>query len=189
VKKFLIMAGLALGVAAVSWQQASAWIKCNFSVGLNWCWESGNNSFLWGAWTSGQVPGSPTDVGCCHGFCGVGGFPGCDYGGYGGYGGYGDHGYPSGYGGHGYPSGDQAPGYQAPAPTPADKDKGGKEGGTSTQAPSWYGNSAYQPAGYYQAPSYYQAPAAYYPSYNYYGGYSGYGYYGNRQAPSYWYGN
>jgi hypothetical protein len=173
VKKFLIMAGLALGVAAVSSQQASAWIKCNFSVGLNWSWESGNNSFLWGLWTSGQAPGYPTDVGC-NPFCP----PGYAFGGFPGGPAYGD------FGGHAPAyNGEPPQGYTAPAPTPADK---GKEGGTSTQSTSWYGNSAYQPASYYQAPSYYpQAPAAYYPSYNSYGGYSGYGY---SQVPSYWYG-
>src|SRR5437763_1735249 len=62
VKKFLMIGALALGLAAVSGQEASAWIKCNFSVGLNWSWESGNNSFLWGLWTSGQAPGYPTDA-------------------------------------------------------------------------------------------------------------------------------
>ena len=62
-KKFLMIGALALGLAAVSGQEASAWIKCNFSVGLNWSWESGNNSFLWGLWSSGQVPGYPSDLG------------------------------------------------------------------------------------------------------------------------------
>ncbi len=180
-KKFLIAAALAVGVAALSLQPASAWIKFNFSAGINWTWESGNNSFLWGLWTSGQAPGWPTDVGCLPGCgpspyaAGFGGLPGW----------YGDtHGMAPYYG-----AGDHGSGYVAPQPTPANPpaDKG-KDAGNG-QASSWYGNSAYQPASYHQAPSYYQAPAAYYPSYNYYGGYSGYGSYGYSQVPSYWYGN
>jgi hypothetical protein len=202
VKKFLIMGALALGLVAMPRQEASAWVKCNFSVGLNWSWESANNSALWGLWRNGQVPGYPSDAWCCSpgsgswgsGLYGMGAFPG-----------YGPYGGDPGYGrdpGYGPPPHNGAPPYTAPAPTPAPTPAPKNNDNTPPpQASGWYGNSAYQAVGYYQAPSYYQSPASYYPSSNYYGGYSGYsgysgyggytgyGYYGNSQVPSYWYGN
>jgi hypothetical protein len=184
VKKFLIISALALGLAAVVEQEASAWIKCNFSVGLNWSWESGNNSFLWGAWTSGQVPGWPTDAwNGTHAnpspYTMMGGGPVV----------YGDHG---GYPPPG-PHGDN--GFVAPPPGQTAEPPAGKGGGTppppQPTTTGQYGTNGYQPVGYYQAPaSYYQAPNYSTPSYGYYGGqgYYGYGSYGNYQVPSYWYG-
>jgi hypothetical protein len=176
VKKFLIIGALALGLAAVSVQEASAWIKCNFSIGLNWSWESGNNSFLWGLWSSGQVPGYPSDA-----FNGFHANP-SPYVGMGGPMPYGDHGGyapPAPHGGNGFVA--PPPGQTAEPPT-------GKNGNTGAST-SQYGASGYQPVGYYQAPAYYQTPSYGSPSYGSYGGQGyGYGSYGNYQVPSYWYG-
>src|SRR5262249_41779368 len=40
-----------------SHQQASAWTNFRFGIGLNVEWQSGGNSFLWGAICNGQPPG------------------------------------------------------------------------------------------------------------------------------------
>ena len=179
-KKFLTIGALTLGLAAFSQQEASAWIKCNFSVGLNWSWEAGNNNYLWGLVRTGQVPGYPTDYG------------------------YSAHGSPSPYagmmgggmvapppvaydGGH-MPHG--APGFVAPPPQTVEPPAGKSAAPAQPTTASYYGTNGYQPVNY-QVPSYYQAPNYSTPSYGYYGsqGYYGYGSYGNYQAPSYWYGN
>jgi hypothetical protein len=55
-KKILTAGLLALSAALITDQQASAWINCKFSVGLNWNWQSGGNNFLWGAFRNGQPP-------------------------------------------------------------------------------------------------------------------------------------
>jgi hypothetical protein len=173
VKKFLTIGALALGLAAVSQQEASAWIKCNFSVGLNWSWESGNNSFLWGAWTSGQVPGYPTDA-----YNGHHAAPSPYAGMMGGAVPYADHG---GYAPHG------GSGFVAPPPGQTPEPPTHKNGSTSAPASAYYGSNGYQPVGYYQTPaSYYQAPSYGTPSYGHYGSQGSYGY--GSQVPSYWYG-
>ena len=56
-KKIALAGLLALGIIAMSEQQASAWINCRFGIGLNWEFQSGGNHCLWGAWHNGQVPG------------------------------------------------------------------------------------------------------------------------------------
>src|SRR5437868_6650798 len=56
-KKFLTMSVLALSLAAVSEQQASAWCKFNFGAGFNLSFESANNSGLWNAFRNGPPPG------------------------------------------------------------------------------------------------------------------------------------
>lgn len=56
-KKFLFLGLTALGLALLSEQPAQAWINSKFSVGLNWHWQSGGNSLLWGAFRNGQAPG------------------------------------------------------------------------------------------------------------------------------------
>jgi hypothetical protein len=176
VKKFLTIAALALGLGAASAQQASAWVKCNFAIGLTWHWESGNNNFLWGFFRNGQVPGYPTDF--------YGNAPGSlpavsPYAGLiGGPVYYGD------FGGHA-PNG--GPGFVAPPPSQTAEPpaaKGASAAPSAQPSAGYYGTSGYQPVGYYQAPSYGT------PSYGYYGGqgYYGYGSYGNHQVPSYWYG-
>ena len=177
-KKFLMFGALALGLAAVSEQEASAWIKCNFSVGLNWSWESGNNSFLWGLWSSGQVPGYPTDA-----YNGHYAAPSPYAGMMGGAVPYADHGGYAPHGGSGFVA--PPPGQTVEPPT----GKGTIPPPAQPTATSQYGASGYQPVGYYQAPAYYQAPNYNTPSYGYGSqGYYGYGSYGNYQVPSYWYG-
>jgi len=54
--KFLLTCGLALALTALSHQQASAWHKFNFSVGLNIGWEAANNSYFCGRFSSGPPP-------------------------------------------------------------------------------------------------------------------------------------
>jgi hypothetical protein len=56
-KKFLVIGGLALAVAAILGHQAWAWTNCNFSIGLNLSCQSGGNNFLWGLFRNGQ-PGA-----------------------------------------------------------------------------------------------------------------------------------
>lgn len=173
-KKFMMAGVLALGVALLAQQPASAWSKWNFSVGLNFSYEGANNSYLWGAVRGGQVPGYPTDVG--HGFYNQGG--GTVY----------DQGYYGQGDAHGYAPSYPAQQFQAPLPQQAPETK--KEE-TKT---SWYGNPNYQPAVYY-----YQTPAHHTPTQHYYQAnpysYQSYGYpqgygpsYSGRQVPSYWYG-
>ena len=62
-KRMIVAAVLALAALAGSQQRASAWVKWNFTAGINWCYEGGGNSILWGAYQSSPYPG-----------CGV---PGC----------------------------------------------------------------------------------------------------------------
>jgi hypothetical protein len=181
VKKFLMVGALAVGVALLAQQRASAWQKWSVFVGLGISYEGGNNSSFWGGFRSGQVPGYPTDVGS-HGYFNAGAAPGFDYG-YGGYGGNGAYYAPAPQNGAAV-----QPQFQAPQPKPVPEEK--KE-----QKTSWYGNPNYQPAVYY-----YQAPAYTAPAQNYYQQqpyyyYPGYGYYpshgssyGGQQVPSYWYG-
>ena len=56
-KKFLLIGALALAVAAALEYQAWAWINTNFSVGLNYCYQSGGNNLLWGVFRNGQPGG------------------------------------------------------------------------------------------------------------------------------------
>ncbi len=56
-KKFLASGLVAICVIAVAQQQASAWVNYRFGVGLNWDYQSGGNSWCWGAWRNGQPPG------------------------------------------------------------------------------------------------------------------------------------
>ena len=54
-KPFLL--GLAaLGLALASGQEAKAWVNFKFSAGINWQWQSGDNTVLWGLFRNGQVP-------------------------------------------------------------------------------------------------------------------------------------
>ena len=62
--KRMIVAGLLALAALVGTQQkASAWCRWNFNAGINWNYEGGGNSLLWGLYQSSPAPG-----------CGV---PGC----------------------------------------------------------------------------------------------------------------
>ena len=56
-KKILLVGVIAIGMIAASQQEASAWVKSRFGVGLNWDYQAGGNSLLWGAWRNGQPPG------------------------------------------------------------------------------------------------------------------------------------
>lgn len=56
-KKVLALGLLALGLIALSQQEASAWKNSRFGIGLNWDYQSGGNSFFWGLWRNGQPPG------------------------------------------------------------------------------------------------------------------------------------
>ncbi|MSQ95730.1 MAG: hypothetical protein EXR98_14410 [Gemmataceae bacterium] len=61
-KKFLAVGILAIGLIAMSQNQASAWVKWNIGVGANLGWSSGGNSLLWGAYRGAQ-PGEPDSYG------------------------------------------------------------------------------------------------------------------------------
>jgi hypothetical protein len=63
-KKFLAMSVLALSVAALSQQSASAWVNTKFGAGINFAYQSGGNNFLWGAFRNGQPPAPECPVGC-----------------------------------------------------------------------------------------------------------------------------
>ncbi len=56
--KKIVAAGL-LAVCAMlaNQQEASAWINAKFSIGMNWEYQSGGNSFGWGLWQNGQPGG------------------------------------------------------------------------------------------------------------------------------------
>lgn len=56
-KKILALGMLAIGLIALSQDQASAWVNHRFGVGLNWSRQSGGNNFGWGAYRNGQLPG------------------------------------------------------------------------------------------------------------------------------------
>jgi hypothetical protein len=56
-KRFFVASLFAIGMLAITQQQASAWVNSKFGVGLNWDLQSGGNQFFWGAWRNGQPPG------------------------------------------------------------------------------------------------------------------------------------
>lgn len=163
-KKFAIAGLLALGLLACPQQQADAWIKVQFGVGLNFSFESGNNSWFWGAFNNGQIPGYPTNVPIGHHYGhGYGGYPM-------------DYGYPAS-------SDDGHHTGQDQGADPKQKSNGSQSQTQAYRYPSNYGTYqpvSYQPSYYYPQANYYQ-PSYYYPSYGY-----GYGY---SSVPSYWYGN
>lgn len=77
--KKIIMAGLvALCLLAIANQRASAWVNSRFGMGINANWQSGNNTWLWGVWRNGQVPGP--DAFGYHDYQGA--YPGYGAGGY-----------------------------------------------------------------------------------------------------------
>jgi hypothetical protein len=59
--RMLSAAIAALCVALVTGQEASAWCKFNFGVGMNVGYEGGGNSILWGAFSGGPPPGAGYD--------------------------------------------------------------------------------------------------------------------------------
>ncbi|MSU80717.1 MAG: hypothetical protein EXS16_21845 [Gemmataceae bacterium] len=64
-KKILVLGAIAIGMLATSKQEAPAWIKTGFRAGINWDYQSGGNSALWGLWRDGQ-PASPEVFGGHH---------------------------------------------------------------------------------------------------------------------------
>jgi hypothetical protein len=160
-KRFIALSLAALALALLAQQPASAWSNIRFKAGIDLQWQSGNNSWFWGAFTSGQYPS------CCS----TGG--GMDYG-------YGYQSYPYGYGAAAaYPYGAAAgPSTSSPPPVTSTPPAGTPSGGGTPSAnrvgyTSWYG-SGYQPVGYFY-------PGNSNPMTN-----SGGNYY---SVPSYWYGN
>ena len=57
-KRVLTVSVFALAVVMLSQQQAMAWSKFGFNIGMNVNYECADNVFLWGACRSGPVPGS-----------------------------------------------------------------------------------------------------------------------------------
>jgi hypothetical protein len=169
-KRLLVGSLLALTLLLGSWQQASAYFKSQFGVGLQWNIECGGNKLGWGLYRSDPMPG------------GGGAWPGMyPYG----------MGTGAGYGYGGYPMVDAS---TAPAVTPAPATPAPANSSTpaATTTPS-----SVKPVGSTVPTqqvnySYETAPSYNYGGYNY-NGYNygstgsnyGYGY----QTPSYWYGN
>jgi hypothetical protein len=148
-KRFLIFSLLAAGLTLGSQQQASAWCNFKFGAGVNWHWQSGNNSWFCGAYRNGEVPGPEFF-----------GYPGCG------------GGYPVGYGG-GYDSfpyygaGQPVPGqpsYAAGAPQmQAAPTNNVPQQVPTTPIPNYQQRVQFQPTAYQSYyPSYYQS---YYPTY------------------------
>jgi hypothetical protein len=154
VKKIVAFGLAALALMMMTQQQASAWKKCTFGVGLNLGWEGANNSVLWGVLKGGPGPGMD-----------------------GGYGGFGDPGF--GYGAHGFASGPQPfgpggfePSYASPmnSAMPPSPELATPPARRMPQAPG-----SAQPVGYfpyadpalgYYPPTYaYGYPMYYYPAY------------------------
>ena len=158
--KRLVSLGLLAGcIVLASERPAQAWVNSKFSVGLNWNYQSGNNTLLWGLFRNGQAP-------CfdCGPACGPMSGPG-----------------PGGPGVESFPYAGAAmapsvPAYAMPqqGPTRGDTQQAGQFGAIpSYNGANYYQNDSYPgPA----APSGYTAP----PGYGYYPGYY--------NAPSYWYG-
>jgi hypothetical protein len=176
-KRFLVLGPLALTLALLSGQTASAWVNFKFGAGVNWSWQSGGNNFLWGFFRNGQPPGP--DVA----YPPNGHAPGYPPG-YGGYPGYPPQatfpGNPTPYGPFDFQYFGHQPGMghdaaQQPQSAPANPQT--PVAGQNTQV-SWYGNGAYQPVSYSHT-SFYSNPWQY-PVSSSNGTYN--------QAPSYWYG-
>jgi hypothetical protein len=178
-KRLLVGSLLALALLLGSRQQASAYFKSQFGVGLQWNIECGGNKLAWGLYSSQPMPG------------GGGAWPGM----------YPSFGMGSGYGYGGYPMADA---YTAPSTAPATVTPAPANSSTPAAATV---PSAVKPVGSSAATrqvnySYETAPSYNYGGYNYggynYGGYN-YGNYGSTgynygygygyQTPSYWYGN
>lgn len=56
-KRFLLAASLALGLAFSSQQQAQAWTNSRLSFGFNWTFQTGGHSLFFGISSCGQPPG------------------------------------------------------------------------------------------------------------------------------------
>jgi hypothetical protein len=160
-KKYVLAAALAIAVAAVAEQKASAWFNMSFnhscSFNMSWGGHCGPFGLKTEPWPGGFA-GGPAAPAPAWG----GGYPAYDYG-------HWDGNYA------GVPVG-AAP-LPGPVPAPVGKLPPPKPVSAPAVTPAMYQTVGY----YYGAQNY-----SYYPAYNYGYGY-GYGSYG--QAPSYWYGN
>jgi hypothetical protein len=147
-KKFITMGILALAVAAISTQEAPAWLNWKFGLGMNLGWQSGGNNTLWGLFRNGQPPAPDT--------CG-GGF-----------------GYPGGLPGGGLPPGGPLPVPQAPHGFYPNSSEHGVSGADSSAATIPARTQSYGSTPWAAQSVNYQYPY----QYPYYGYYSNYGYYG-----------
>jgi hypothetical protein len=70
-KRILALGILALGMTLTTQQQASAWCNFKFGAGINWNYQSGNNTWFCGLYRSGEVPGPEYfgTPGCAGGDC------------------------------------------------------------------------------------------------------------------------
>jgi len=57
-KRVLTLSVFALAVVGMTGQQAKAWKKFGFNIGMNVNYESADTNCLWGAYRNGPVPGS-----------------------------------------------------------------------------------------------------------------------------------
>jgi hypothetical protein len=55
-KRFLVLAFLSLGTAALCDRPVLGWCNFGLNTGIGFCWRAGNNSYLWGLLRSGQAP-------------------------------------------------------------------------------------------------------------------------------------
>ena len=62
-KNILTLGALALTLAVLSNQQATAWTNCRFGIGMNVSRQAGGNNFAWGLFRNGQPP-CAADCGC-----------------------------------------------------------------------------------------------------------------------------
>ncbi len=137
-RQILTATAAALALVLAAQQQASAWSKYNFGVGLNVGWEGGGNSFLFGVLKGAQSPA-----------------------------GYADGNMPGGYGSPGIESAPMMPA-PAPAAPGKPMPEGPEKVGPPTPAKQanyeYQPTGYYQPQGYYQ-PSYQAYYPYYYPTY------------------------
>jgi hypothetical protein len=154
-KRLLGFGMLALALSAVSAPRASAWTNVHFGVGLNFSYQGGNNTSLWGLWRNGPTGAEGSDWA----FGPQAPFYKCLPP-------YGNHGMGYGPAAMGAPPVGE-PGWTAPPPAPAKKDeKNEKKDGeqTGTGRATSFQAVAY-PHTYYAAPSYPSTPAQ--PAYSY----------------------
>jgi hypothetical protein len=138
-RKILAACAVALALVLATGQQASAWHKCSFGVGLNIGFEGGGNCLFWGLLKGAPAPGQMD-----------GNFSGGDFGS--------ASGFDPGFAG---PQDFSKPLPMPPAPE--------KIGAPIVKPAAYYYNSPYQSMGYYANPyqpmSYYPYSYPAYPMY------------------------
>lgn len=133
-KRFLFACSLALGALVADNQQASAWNKFNFNIGMNISYEAAENNFLWGVFRSGPHPYAQAQQ-------------------------YGQQG-QQGFGGYGDPGMQYYPGPQGALPAPAQSTP--VQAAPSNMQTSPVSYNQIQQAGYVWPNYYYQAPSYWY---------------------------